>query len=252
MSNHVLPTGTIETTTQSPVLPDLAGVASAPVVSPIQNGMSALYGTADAAHAAAGAHLKSGQYIIVSAKKNNTKGAGVEDGWQVHCVVPSFAADIGTLGEWSDLVTSVLMKQASESLKSHFAANRHAREVQVSMFTAAQLREDFLSGTDGVSMTKEELERAFCASATWRRITGGEKFKVSSQYRAMAERFKSMVVQLAGRSTASLSEIDLDKILAKLEEEDLTTAFGVYVFRRIQKIKADRANQDDEIDIDSL
>jgi hypothetical protein len=250
MSNVQVPAGSVMTSTQAPALPDLGGL---PDRAPITNGMSALYSGSDAAHAAIGSHgLQSGQYFVVSAKKNNTKGAGVEDGWQVHCVVPSFASDIATLGEWADLVNSVLLKQASESLKQFRASNPMASEIPVNLFTASQLREDYLAGGDSGSMTKEELERAFCASATWKRISTSDKFKTMQQYRSVAELFKQRVLMLAGRSHGSITDGDLDKILAKIEEDDFSTQFGAFVIRKIQQIKKNREEAGNEIDIDAL
>jgi hypothetical protein len=251
MSNIQVSAGSLDsiiTTTQAPGLPDLAGL---PMRSPIANGNTALYATSESAHAAVSS-IAAGQYMVISAKKNNTKGAGVEDGWQVHCVVPSFASDIATLGAWTDLVNSVLMKQASETLKQFRANNPMASEMPVALFSVAQLREDCLSGGDSGSMTKEELEKAFCASATWQRISTSEKFKTMQQYRTVAELFKQRILALAGRSHGSITDGDLDKILAKIEETDFSTQFGAFVIRKIQQIKKAREESVNDIDIDAL
>lgn len=251
MSNIQLPSGSVLTSTQAPALPDLAGLASPPDRAPITNGMSSLYATSEAAHAAVG-KLGNGQYLVVSAKKNNTKGAGVEDGWQVHCVIPSFSQHISELGHWSELVNSVLLRQAVDTLKQYRTNTPMATSIPVSMFTAEQMREDYLSGGDSGSMTREELEKAFCNSSTWKRIAGSEKFKTMQQYRSVAELFKNRILALAGRSHGSITDTDLDKILAKLEEDDLVSPFGAFVIRKIQQIKKAREEAVNEIDIDAL
>ena len=220
------------------------------IVSPVSTDHTAVYATVEAAHAVCGS---SGQYLVISAKKNNTKGGGVEDGWQVHCVVPSFASGIATLGGWSELVNSVLLKQASEMLKDWRLNNPMGREVPLRFFTADALRDSYMTGSDSVSMNKEELERAFCASATWKRISSSDSFKNNKQYVAIADMFKGKVVSLAGRSHGSITDVELDKILAKLEESDFPTPFGAFVVRKIQQIRKAREEQaGNDIDIDAL
>jgi hypothetical protein len=211
---------------------------------------TALYTSLSSAQAVLPAN---GSHVVVSAKKNNTKGGGVADGWEVHCVVPSFASSIDALGEWLETVNTVLLTQAKETLKQFRTNNAMASTIPLSLFTAAQLREDFLSGGDSGSYTKEEFERAFCASATWQRITTSDSFKVNAQYRTIAEVFKGKVVSLAGRSHGSLTDVDMDKMFAKLEESDLVTPFGAYFVKRIQKIRKDREeNGSDVLDMDAL
>ena len=168
-------------------------------------------------------------------------------------MVPSLASDIASLGEWLELVNSALLGQAKESLKQWKLNNMHASTVPVSLFTAAQLREDFLAGGDSGSMTKDQLEAAFCASATWKRISGSDKFKVSSQYRTIADMFKQRILALAGRSHGSISDTDLDKMLAKIEEDDFVTPFGSFAIRKIQQIRKQReAGDSGAIDLNDL
>ena len=250
-TSFVVPTGStgVQTRTDSG-LPQIDGIASAPSVPAITGDETSLFSTVEAAQVVAG---KSGQFVIVSAKKNNSKSTGAQDGWQAHIVVPSFAADIASLGEWAELVNSALLSQASATLKEFRTNNPMAGSIPLYMFTAQQLRQDYLAGGDAGSMTREELERAFCESATWKRISGSDNFKNNATYRMVADRFKAQIVSLAGRSHGALTDSDLNKILAKLEEADLGTRFGSYVFRRIGKILQDRAAGDvDSLDVDAL
>ena len=195
---------------------------------------------------------KDGQHLVIKAKKNSSRGADADDGWAVWCVIPGFGADIGALGAWSEVVNSVLMQQASDSLKSWRLNNPIASHVPRSLFSVQQLREDFLAGGAGLSMDKETLEKLYCASSTHALFTGSDKFKFNAQYRTLVDVFKGKIVSLAGRSHGSLSDSDLDAMVAKLADDDLSTQFGVYVVNRIQQIKKRREDEGTEMDLSAL
>lgn len=222
-----------------------ATVACAPL-----DGMLAIYSTGDAATAVC---PKDGKHVIIKAKKNNSRGEGADDGWQVFAVIPGFGSVVDSLGAWSDVVNAVLLQQASDSLKAWRLNNPMAGEVHASMFSAAQLREDYLAGGSGLSMDKETLEKLFCASATYQSFVGSDKFKFNAQYRTLVEIFKGKVVALAGRGlVASVTDLDLDKIVAKIHDEDLSTQFGAYVLARVSQLKKKREEEETEIDLDAL
>ena len=201
---------------------------------------------------AAAALPKDGQHLVIKAKKNSSRGADTDDGWAVWCVIPGFGADIGALGAWSEVVNSVLLQQASDSLKSWRVNNPVASHVPMSVFRVQQLREDFLAGGAGLSMDKETLEKLFYASATYQGFIGSDKFKFNQQYRTLVDVFKGKIVSLAGRSHGSLSDSDLDAIVAKLADEDLNSQFGVYVVNRVQQIKKKREDEGTEMDLSAL
>lgn len=205
------------------------------------SGMIALYATREAAQAVC---PKDGQHVIVHAKKNASRGADAAEGWQVFAVVPAFASGLESLGEWSDVVNAVLVQQASDSLKAWRGANMSASSVPAALFTQSALREAFLTdGSGAVNFTREQLDAEFSKSATWQRIVGSQNYRGNPQYRSVAAMFKEKILSLAGRSHGSLTDDDLDRILAKLEEQDLDTQLGAYLVRRIQKIRKDRADE---------
>lgn len=214
-----------------------------------QVGELALYTTQESAAAVL---PKDGKHIVVKAKKNSSRGTDADDGWQVFAVVPAFGADIGSLGAWSEVVNSVLLQQASDSLKTWRLNNPIASHVPRSLFSVQQLREDYLAGGAGLSMDKETLEKLYCASATHQTFITSEKFKFNQQYRTLVDVFKGKVVSLAGRSHGSLSDSDLDAIVAKLADDDLSTQFGVYVVSRVQQIKKKREEEGNEMDLSAL
>lgn len=201
---------------------------------------------------AAAALPNDGRHVVVKAKKNSSRGSDADDGWAIWCVIPGFGAEIGSLGAWSEVVNAVLLHQASDSLKAWRLNNPIASHVPMSVFRVQQLREDFLAGGAGMAMDKETLEKLFCASATYQGFIGSDKYKFNAQYRTLVDVFKGKIVSLAGRSHGSLSDSDLDAIVAKIADEDLNTQFGVYVVNRVQQIKKRREDEGTEMDLSAL
>ncbi len=232
-------TSTLDASTETlPNLESLTDVASAVPVASVPDGMLPVYATRGSAAAVC---PKDGQHVIVHAKKNASRGSDAAEGWQVFAVVPAFHAGLDSLGEWSDVIASVLTQQASDTLKQWRTSNADSNMVPANLFTQSALRESFLmDGAGAVGFTREQLDAEFSKSATWQRIVSSDNYKRNSQYRAVASVFKDKVLALAGRSHGSITDEDLDKILAKLEEQDLESSMGAYVIRRIQKIKKDR------------
>jgi len=217
---------------------------------PNDSGMLPVYGSGDAAAAVC---PKDGKHVIIKAKKNNSRSEGADDGWQVFAVIPGFGAVVDSLGQWSEVVNAVLLQQASDSLKAWKVNNPLATVIPASMFSAAQLREDYLAGGAGMSMDKETLEKLFCASATYQSFVNSDKFKFNAQYRTLVEIFKGKIVALAGRGiVSSVTDLDLDKIVVKIHEEDLQTQFGAYVISRIAQLKKKREEEETEVDLDAL
>lgn len=210
----------------------------------------AVYSSSEAANAVC---PKDGQHVIIKAKKNNSRSEGADDGWQVFAVIRGFGASVGSLGAWSEVVNNVLLQQASDSLKAWRLNNPRASTVPASMFTAEQLREDYLAGGSGLSMDKETLEKLYCASVTHQNFVSSDKYKFNAQYRTLVDIFKGKIVALAGRGlVASVTDLDLDKIVVKLDERDLSTQFGSYVLARIAQLKKKREEEETEVDLDAL
>lgn len=225
-------------------------VQDVPMIVAAGSGSLPVYSTGDAAHAVC---PKDGQHVIIKAKKNNSRGEGADDGWQIFAVIRGFGAAVGSLGAWSEVVNNVLLQQASDSLKAWRLNNPMASTVPASMFTAEQLREDYLAGGSGLSMDKETLEKLYCASATHQQFIQSDKYKFNAQYRTLVDIFKGKIVALAGRGlVASVTDLDLDKIVVKIHEDDLQTQFGSYVLARIAQLKKKREEEETEVDLDAL
>ena len=145
------------------------------------------------------------------------------------------------------LVESCLQEAASESLKKFVGENEAAHEIPAELFTREALTEAFMSRAD-TWMSKEALEIAFTGSATWKRIVSREEFKSNATYQRAANAFKDAILKLSGKATV-LPPAMRDAILAKMEESDLGSEFGVFVTKRIEAMSRKDSG---EIDLSAL
>ena len=74
-------------------------------------------------------------------------------------------------------------------------------------------------------MTSEQLTEAFDQSATWKRIQSNDRYKSEQTYRQIAGAFRDMIIRLAAKYLF-LSEREQNQILAKMDEQDMTTPLG--------------------------
>jgi hypothetical protein len=145
------------------------------------------------------------------------------------------------------LVEAALLSQAVETLKDFCDANPNSFEIGADQFERQTLVDSFLTRGDSW-MTKQELEIAFTASATWKRITESEKFKENQAYKNAAAAYKETILKLCGKNVSFTVE-KCDNILAKFEETDLETEFGAFVVKRVNAI---RAKSSEVADFDAL
>lgn len=145
------------------------------------------------------------------------------------------------------LVESVLQSSAVSVLKSFTEQNPNSFEIPLELFNRDNLTNQFLSSGSNW-MKKEELEIAFTASATWKRISSRTEFQNNKTYQAIANRFKETILKLSGKATI-VSPDDADVLLTKIEDSDLSTPFGEFVCQRLETMKNKKR---EEIDFDSL
>jgi len=132
--------------------------------------------------------------------------------------------------QFRPLIESVLMTAAKMVLKAHVNESPNNFQISLESFERPALMDFFLASSDSW-MTKENLEKAFTASATWARIVGREKFKSDAVYQANANGFKADILKLAAKPT-HLAEERRTKILSVLDENDLDSDLGVFIQRR--------------------
>lgn len=115
-------------------------------------------------------------------------------------------------------------------------------------FTSAALIEAAtISHTDW--LTKEELQQLWSASATRAKLVTDPRYASSKEYRTAVNYFSELVVKFAGK-TSQFKPIELDKVLAKLEADDLQSELGAFIVRRVEALKNKPAAS--EIDLDLI
>lgn len=150
--------------------------------------------------------------------------------------------------QYKELIGAVLDKTARDILLDAVRnSTATPGELPASWFTEENLLD---RATNGASdwMSKEELEEAWKASDTRKRIIETDNYKNNPAYRKTANAFAEMVLKLSGKTTF-LEEKYQDWILSKLSESDIDTEFGTFVTMRISRMKGKEKKQELDLDI---
>ena len=121
-------------------------------------------------------------------------------------------------------------------------------EIDAMRFTFDALMEQ-ASGSNSGWLSKEELAAAWKASATRKAFYGDARFGSNPAYRKAVAKFEELILKMAAKNAAYREE-ELDKILAKIADEDLTGEFGTFIVRRIEQIRNKPMTA--EVDLDLL
>lgn len=146
------------------------------------------------------------------------------------------------------IVESALRDAAVSVLKSFVNDNPNSFEIPESYFAQDSLCEAFMQRGE-IWLSKEELEKSFTTSATWKRIVSKPEFTSNKVYQQVAEQFKQTILKLSGKAAQIPPDV-CDKILAKIDESDLETPFGSFVFKRLDSLR--KRVVSDEIDFNAL
>jgi pyruvate/oxaloacetate carboxyltransferase len=65
-------------------------------------------------------------------------------------------------------------------------------------------------------------------------------------YQKAVERHEERVKTLASKASKSLSDSDLDKLLTNMDDDDYTSPYGFYVVAKIEALRADRGDTEDD------
>ena len=150
---------------------------------------------------------------------------------------------------YAGLLDAVLEKAAKDILASTLSSfTTWPTEISADRFTLDALMEQ-ASGSNTGWLSKEELTAAWKASATRKAFYGDARFGTNPAYRKAVGKFEELILKMAAKNAAYREE-ELDKILAKLDDEDLTSEFGTFVVRRIEQIRNKPMNA--EVDLDLL
>ena len=150
---------------------------------------------------------------------------------------------------YAGLLDAVLEKAAKDILATTLASfTTWPSEIGADRFTLDALMEQ-ASGSNTGWLNKEELAAAWKASATRKTFYGDARFGTNPAYRKAVGKFEELVLKMAAKNAAYREE-ELDKILAKLDDEDLTSEFGTFIVRRVEQIRNKPMTA--EVDLDLL
>ena len=137
---------------------------------------------------------------------------------------------------YAGLLDAVLEKAAKDILASTLASfTTWPSEIDALRFTFDALMEQ-ASGSNSGWLSKDELAAAWKASATRKAFYGDARFSSNPAYRKAVGKFEELILKMAAKNAAYREE-ELDKILAKLDDDDLTGEFGTFIVRRIEQIR---------------
>jgi len=150
---------------------------------------------------------------------------------------------------YAGLLDAVLEKAAKDILSVTLSSfTTWPTEIDANRFTLDALMEQ-ASGSNTGWLNKEELAAAWKASATRKALYGDSRFSTNPAYRKAVAKFEELVLKMAAKNAAYREE-ELDKLLAKLDDEDLTSEFGTFIVRRVEQIRNKPMNA--EVDLDLL
>ena len=150
---------------------------------------------------------------------------------------------------YAGLLDAVLEKAAKDILSATLSSfTTWPGEIDAMRFTFDALMEQ-AAGSNSGWLSKEELAAAWKASATRKAFYGDARFGSNPAYRKAVAKFEELILKMAAKN-ASYKEEELDKILAKIADEDLTGEFGTFIVRRIEQIRNKPMTA--EVDLDLL
>ena len=150
---------------------------------------------------------------------------------------------------YAGLLDAVLEKAAKDILSATLSSfTTWPSEIGADRFTFDALMEQ-AAGSNSGWLSKEELAAAWKASATRKAFYGDSRFGSNPAYRKAVAKFEELILKMAAKN-ANYSEEELDKILAKIADDDLVGEFGLFVVRRIEQIR--NKPQAATIDLDVL
>jgi hypothetical protein len=149
---------------------------------------------------------------------------------------------------YAGLLDAVLEKAAKDILAATLSSfTTWPTEIGADRFTLDALMEQ-ASGSNTGWLSKDELAAAWKASATRKAFYGDARFSSNPAYRKAVGKFEELILKMAAKNAAYREE-ELDKILAKLADEDLMGEFGTFIVRRIEQIRNKPAAATIDLDV---
>ena len=134
------------------------------------------------------------------------------------------------------LVEAVLESAAKDTIRRFVEAhNVLPSSMNGELFTTAALLETATtSATDW--MTKEQLTAAWLESSTRKQLISDPRYSSSAEYRRAVTYFADLVQKFAGK-TSHFLPTELDKVMARLTDDDLNSELGAFIVRRVTQLK---------------
>ena len=137
---------------------------------------------------------------------------------------------------YAGLLDAVLEKAAKDILSATLSSFvTWPSEIGADRFALDSLMEQ-ASGSNTGWLSKDELAAAWKASATRKAFYGDARFGTNPAYRRAVGKFEELILKMAAKN-AAYKEEELDKLLAKLDDDDLSSEFGTFIVRRIEQIR---------------
>lgn len=168
--------------------------------------------------------------VITARFKNPARSATI--------AIPDVAwTDLETVPEqYRAILDAVLETAARNILSKHLNAfSLWPSELDSGYFSPSALLDE-ASNANNSWLSKEELESAWKTSATRQQWITREDYKTSAPLRKAVARYEELILKLSGK-TSQFEPGDLDLIVAKLKDEDLSTEMGPFVIRRVEAIR---------------
>lgn len=182
-----------------------------------------------------------GERIITARFKNPARSATI--------CIPAAPFILNDVPEaYRGLLEAVLEKAAKDILSAYLNGfTTWPTTIPADRFTHDALVE-CASGANSNWLSKEELEQAWKASATRKAFYNDARFSANPAYRKAVGKFEELVLKMAAKNAAYQPE-ELDKILAKIHDDDLVGEFGLFVVRRIEQIRNKPAAATIDLDV---
>jgi hypothetical protein len=185
---------------------------------------------------------------VVSKKWNKTSANPVA--FERAVVLPMECVS-ATSSEVSDtfraLVNSALQSAAVSVLETEMKQNQNNTQLPLWKFERPALIEAFLGGDSW--MTKEELEKAWDSSESWKKLVSNPKYSSNAIYKQQANMLRENMLKLAGKAT-KFSADACDKLIVRIVDEDAETEVGSFLLKRLIALKTEAQNA--VVDFDAL
>ena len=158
-----------------------------------------------------------------------------------HVNVPSapwdkLTADSAIPAQYKEILLAVLDNAAKEILSKQLSAfSVWPSELDSALFCEAALIEQAI-GNNSEWLTKEQIETMWRESATRKAWVTSTNYTANQAFRKAVAHYEALILKLAGK-TSAYQPSDLDLILAKMKEADLSTELGQFAVRRIEALR---------------